>query len=188
MLRENEMRVLVLFAAAMSLAGCEAFSSQANVFDMPVARAYQKLMAVSIKPSGKGPFYRLEIEALGKRNETVEWVIKGRPTESICVASLKSKDAEQTRIDISCRDRGGAEGGLLAKMIRNRVIELVDATLKDRPFDPQKAELGATAATWPADVIDHGNLGTAAAKALQMERETAELIRQTSPRSGSSRY
>jgi len=71
-------------------------------------------------------------------------------------------------------------------MIRNRVIELVDATLNDRPFDPQKAD-GATAAFWPEDVIDHGNLGTAAAMALEMERQMTEVLRQVSPPAGSGR-
>ena len=71
-------------------------------------------------------------------------------------------------------------------MIRNHVIELVDATLKDRAFDPQKAD-GATAAFWPKDVVDHGNLATAAAKALEMNREMAEQLRQASPPAGSGR-
>jgi hypothetical protein len=37
------------------------------------------------------------------------------------------------------------------------------------------------------DVIDHGNLGTAAAKAFEMDRQVAEDIRRMSPRAGSSR-
>ena len=131
------MRIFVLFAAAMSLAGCEAFSGPANVYKLPVARAYQKLMAVDIKPSGNGPFYRLDIQTTGKRNELVEWTLKGNSVP-YCVASLKSLDADRTRIDLSCKRGEGAIAGIQAKLTRNRVIELVDATLKDRPFDSQK--------------------------------------------------
>jgi hypothetical protein len=154
-----------------------------------VARAYQKLMAVTIEPSGNGPFVRLETETSGKRNESVEWIATGSHASLRCIASLTPLEAERTRIDVSCNGRSAAAGamvGLLMKMIRNRVIELVDATLKDRPFDPQKAD-GATAAFWPADVIDHGNLGTAAAKALEMERQMTEVLRQVSPPAGSGR-
>jgi hypothetical protein len=92
-------------------------------------------------------------------------------------------------MDVSCRGGGASDGaaaGLVVKMIRNRVIELVDATLKDRPFDPKKAD-GATADFWPKDVIDHGNLATAAAKALEMDRQMADGLRQLSPRAGSGR-
>jgi hypothetical protein len=177
------MKVFVLFAAAISLAGCDALFGRPNVYKLPVARAYQKLIAVAIEPSGNGPFFRLRTETSGKPNESVEWTAKGSHR---CVVSLTPLEAERTRIDVSCKGRDGAAAGLQTKMIRKRVIELVDATLKDRPFDPQKAD-GATAAFWPADVVDHGNLATAAAEALEMARETAEQLRQVAPRAGSGR-
>jgi hypothetical protein len=134
---------------------------------------------VAITPSGKGPFGRLDIETTGERNKVVEWTVRASRAQPVCAATLKPHEAEQTRIDISCNALGdGAESGLAAKMIRNRVIELVDATLKDRPFDPKKASDGATAAFWPKDVIDHGNLGTAAAKALAMDQQMAQDLQQ----------
>jgi hypothetical protein len=181
--RANGTKVFVLLAATVSLAGCDALYGKPNVYKLPVARAYQKLMAVVIKPSGTGPFGRMNIETSGKRNQSVDWTIKGQ-TGHVCGAILTALDAEQTRIDISCAGGEGAESGLLAKMMRKGVIELVDATLKDRPFDPKKAADGATAAFWPADVIDHGNLGTAAAKALAMDRQVAEDLRDIRNSSG----
>jgi hypothetical protein len=184
--RRIGMKIFVLFAAAMSLAGCDAITGTPNVYKMPVARAYHKLMNVAITPSGKGPFGRLDIETTGERNKVVEWSVKGSRAGHVCAASLKPQEAEQTRVDISCNALGdGPESGIAAKLIRNRVIELVDATLKDRPFDPKKASDGATAAFWPKDAIDHGNLGTAAAKALEMERQMAldlEQMRNSSRR------
>jgi hypothetical protein len=172
-------KVFVLCAVALPLAGCD-FFGKPNVYKMPVARAYQKLMAVTIKPSGNGPFYRLDTDTAGNRNKSVEWTAKGSHARHFCVASLTPLEAEQTRVDVSCKGSSpsdGAAAGLVVKMIRKRVIELVDATLKDRPFDPQKAD-GSTAAFWPDDVIDHGNMATAAARALEMDREMGELNRQ----------
>jgi hypothetical protein len=177
--RGNGRKVFVLFTAAVSLAGCEALYGTPNVYKLPIARAYQKLMAFDIKPSGKGPFGRLQIETSGIRNRTVEWAVKGNTAEPICVATLKSQEGDQTRVDVSCKNGGeGPAAGIYAKMARNCVIELVDAALKDRPYDPKKADEGATAALWPADVIDHGNLATASAKALEMDRQVAEDMRQ----------
>jgi hypothetical protein len=187
--RGSGMKVSLLLAATLPLAGCDELFGKPNVYKLPVARAHEKLMAVAIKPSGNGPFGRLEIETSGRRYVSVEWSIKGSRSGQFCNASLKPLEAEQTLVDVSCKWGDASDGaavGLLAKMIRARVIELVDATLKDRPFDPQKAD-GATARSWPADVIDHGNLGTAAAKALEMERQMAEDIRQISSRTGSGR-
>ena len=173
------MKIFVLFAAAMSLAGCEALTGTPNVYKMPVARSYHKLMNVAITPSGNGPFGRLDVDTTGDRNKLVEWTVKASRAKPLCTALLKPQDAEQTRIDISCNELGGgAESGLVAKMMRNRVIELVDATLKDRPFDPKKALDGSTASNWPKDVIDHGNFGTAAAKALEMDRQMALDLQQ----------
>jgi hypothetical protein len=188
--RGSGMRIFVLLAAAMSLAGCDALFGKPNVFKLPVDRAYQKLMAADVKPSGKGPFGRRQIETSGKRNESVEWTVKGSPFGPLCVASLKPQEAEKTRIDVSCTGSAlndGPAAGFYAKQFRNGLIELVDATLKDRPYDPKKAADGATAAFWPADVIDHGNLATAAAKALEMDRQVAEELRQVSSPGGSGR-
>ena len=184
LLRGSGMKVSVLCAAALSLAGCDELFGKPNVYKLPVARVHEKLMAAVIKPSGSGPFGRLEIETSGRRYVSVEWAAKGSRTGNLCSASLKPLEAEKTLVDISCKDGGpstGAAAGLFANMIRARVIELVDATLKDRPFDPQKA-LGATASSWPADVIDHGNMATAATKALEMQRQMAEDIQRISPR------
>ena len=178
--RGNKMKAFVVCAAAISLAGCDALGGKADVYKMPVARAYHKLLNAAITPSGKGPFGRLEIETTGKRNELVEWTVKGSRADPVCTASFKALDAEQTRVAVSCKGGDGPADGITAKLIRVRAIEHVDATLKGRPFDHKKADDGSTAAMWPKDVIDHGNLGTAAAKALEMDRKVAEDLRQIS--------
>ena len=176
----NGIKAFAVCSAAISLAGCDALTGKADVYKMTVARAYHKLLNAEITPSGKGPFGRLEIETTGKRNELVEWTVKASRADPVCVATFKSLEAEQTRVAISCKGGDGPGDGLMAKLIRTRVIEHVDATLKGRPYDHKKADDGSTAAMWPKDVIDHGNLGTAATKALEMERRMAEESRQVS--------
>jgi hypothetical protein len=166
-------KFLCLFGAAISLAGCDDLVQKAYDYKMPASTAWQKLTAAPVNPSGKGPFGRLAMEMSGKKNELVEWKIKGSST-ALCTAGLKPREGEQTRVDVSCRDFGdGAGAGITATLIRNAVIEFVDATLRDRPYDPMKAEDGFTAARWPKDVIDHGTIGTAAGRALEMERKMA---------------
>jgi hypothetical protein len=168
----KSLQVVVLFAAAIPLAGCDAVVGKPNVYKMPVARAWEKLAAAPTRLSGTGPFGRLEMETDGRRYKTVEWSMKGSQSGALCSASLTPLEAEQTRVDVSCKGGDAPAAGLYAMITRKRVIEMVDAALKDRPYDPKKAE-GSTAAFWPADVIDHGNLGTAAAKALEMDRQMA---------------
>jgi hypothetical protein len=81
------LKVLVVCAAALSLAGCEALWGTPNFFKLPVARVYDKLSAVAIKPSGTGPFGRLEIETSGRRYQYVEWTSK--KTRPALFASLR---------------------------------------------------------------------------------------------------
>ena len=170
--RGSKMKVVVLFAAAIALAGCDDLVEKPYVFKLPAAKAYDKLMAAPVSPV----FGRLAIETKGKKYELVEWTSR---FGSLCNASLKPQGAEKTRVDVSCNDYGeGAAAGIATTLRRNRLIELVDATLRDRPYDPKKAEDGHMAARWPKDVIDHGTLATAAGKALEMERQMALEMQQ----------
>jgi hypothetical protein len=171
--RGSKMKIVVLFAAAIALAGCDDLVEKPYVFKLPAAKAYDKLMAAPVTPV----FGRQTIEITGKKYELVEWTTKG--FGSLCNASLKPQGADKTRVDISCKDYGeGAAAGIATTMRRNRLIELVDATLRDRPYDPKKAQDGHMAARWPKDVIDHGTLGTAAGKALEMDRQMALELQQ----------
>src|SRR5258708_7774680 len=61
-----DLKIFVLFATTLSLAGCDELFGKPNVYKLPVARAHEKLMAAVIKPSGSGPFGRLEIETSGR--------------------------------------------------------------------------------------------------------------------------
>ncbi|HYJ53221.1 MAG TPA: hypothetical protein VEW04_08610 [Allosphingosinicella sp.] len=162
--------VILLCAGAALLAGC---TSDGNVYAMPVGDVYAKLANFRPEPSGTGPFGRLSTNVTGSGGRQVVWSASGSHGGYRCTATLVPVETEQTRIDLSCGGGGpssGAAAGLEANMIRKAVIEMIDAKLSDRPYDPQRAQ-GSTAAFWPADVVDHGDIRDATAKAIEMDRE-----------------
>lgn len=163
------MRIWTIAAGATLLAGY----GEGNVYDMPVADAYAKLANLRVEPSGAGPFGRLATTTTGSGGRTVTWSASGTFAARRCVATLSPVETARTRIDLTCNGgspSSGAAAGLEINQTRKAVIELIDAKLTDRPYDPRRAQ-GATAAFWPADVVDHGNIGDAAATALEMDRQ-----------------
>ena len=163
------MRVWTIAAGAALLAGC----GGGNVYDMPVADAYAKLANLRVEPSGTGPFGRLATTTTGSGGRSVTWSASGTFAARRCVATLSPVEPARTRIDLTCggaSPSSGAAAGLEINQTRKAVIELIDAKLTGRPYDPRRAQ-GSTAAFWPADVVDHGDIGDATAKALEMDRE-----------------
>jgi hypothetical protein len=163
------MRAWTIAATAVLLAGC----GEGNVYDMPVADAYAKLANLRVEPSNTGPFGRLDPTTTGSGGRTVTWSASGTFAARRCVATLSPVEPSRTRIDLTCggaSPSSGAAAGLETNQTRKAVIEMIDAKLTGRPYDPRRAQ-GSTAAFWPADVVDHGNIGDAAAKALEMDRE-----------------
>jgi hypothetical protein len=158
----------MISGTAVLLAAC----GNGNVYDMPVADAYAKLANLRVEPSNTGPFGRLHTTTTGS-GRTVTWSASGTFAAHRCVATLSPVETARTRIDLTCggaSPSSGAAAGLEINQVRKAVIELIDAKLTGRPYDPRRAQ-GATASSWPADVVDHGNLQDAAAKALEMDRE-----------------
>jgi hypothetical protein len=168
------MKGWMIAASALLLAGC----SGGNVYDMPVGEAYAKLANLRVLPSNDGPFGRLNTTTTGS-GRTVTWSASGSMASRRCVATLSPVEPARTRIDLTCNGGGagsGAAAGLETNQTRKAVIEMIDAKLTDRPYDPRRAQ-GSTAAFWPDDVVDHGDIGTASANALEMEREMREASR-----------
>ena len=163
------MRNWTIAATAVLLAGC----GDGNVYDMPVGDAYAKLANLRVEPSGTGPFGRLATTTTGSGGRTVTWSASGTFAAHRCVATLSPVETARTRIDLTCggaSPSSGAAAGLEINQVRRAVIELIDAKLTGRHYDPRRAQ-GATAASWPADVVDHGDLRSATATALEMDRE-----------------
>jgi hypothetical protein len=181
---------LVLIGGILTLVGGGVYMHgplrAANVYDMPAEIAYQKLVAAKVEPSGTGPFGRLDTTVSGSGQSTVEFSASGSMAALHCVATIVPEDTGKTRVDASCDGGGagnGAANGLFLKQIRNGFIELLDATLKDRAYDPERAQ-GATAARWPEDVIDHGDFNSAVSEAQRMDAEArlaAEAASQPAP-------
>jgi len=164
------LRILLVLGAAALLAGC----GDGNVYGMPVADVYARLADYRPAPANRGPFGRLVSNVTGDDDgRTVTWTATGSHARRRCVATLVPLDEARTRIDLTCGGGGAGEGaaaGLAVDYSRRRVIEMIDARLTGRDYDPERAQ-GATAASWPADAVDHGNLATAQRDALSMERD-----------------
>jgi len=160
--------------ATLLLAGC----GKPDVYAMSRDQAYKRLNAAHIEPSGDGPFFRLATTVSGNGVNEVVWDASGSMAHHKCTMTLAKEDADKTRVAVNC-DGGsagsGAAAGMEHAMIRNRVIEMVDATLKGRPFNPALAS-GATAARWPGDGVDGSYVG-AVAGAIKMDSDMKRDIR-----------
>ena len=164
------MRILLVFGASAMLASC---GSDGNVYDMPVADVYARLANYRPEPSNRGPFGRLTTNVTGSGGRSVTWTASGSHASRRCVVSLVPVDEARTQVDLDCGGASpsdGAAAGLALKHTRFRVIEMIDARLRGRDYDPQLA-MGATASWWPADEAGQGDLATAQGEALAMERE-----------------
>jgi hypothetical protein len=167
----------ILCAAPLLFATAGCLFGEPNVYSMPAAEAYRRLASVRIEPSGSGPFGMLETIVTRSPPHRVTWTgtqSGGGMGGYRCGLTVTPVDDASSRVDVSCNGGGagsGAAAGLESNLIRKRVIEQVDATLTGRDFDPRRAN-GATAAGWPADVVDHGTLGDAVNTAREMDAET----------------
>ena len=166
-------KLLGLTALALATSAC----GQGNLYPLPADQAYAKLVAAKILPSGTGPFGRLPIAVVGDGSSTIKYVVTDAGMK-MCEANIAA-EGDKSRITAFC-DKGG-EGAAVAltqNLMRSRLIEHIDATLKGREFDPKLA-MGSTAGSWPKDERQaKGNIGTAMGDALQMERDMKREIKE----------
>ncbi len=171
----NKSRIVLMLACIAMLAGC----AEPDEYDISRKQAYDKLMTATIESSGNGPFFRLETTIDGNGGTEVVYDASGSMAHHACTMALSEVAPERTKVAVTCQGGGagdGAAAGMVHNMMRNRVIELVDATLDGRPFDPELAE-GSTAYRWPGDGVD-GSIATAAKDALKMEADMKREIAQ----------
>ena len=140
-----------------------------NVYPMTPQQAYEKLVNAPIERSGKGPFGTMDISASGDGSSTIHW---GNGSYNICEANLAPEGTDKTRITAYCGGGGeGAAAGIEQGLRRKALIELIDSTLRDRPFDRMLA-YGSTAGSWPDDPRQaDSSYGAAATEALKMDRD-----------------
>ena len=139
-------RWAMVAASALALVGC----GKPDVYPISLRDAYTRLHVVEIPPSGDGPFFRLNTAVSGNGADEVVWAASGSMAMHTCTMTLSKIAAESTHVTVTC-DGGsagsGAAAGMEHNMIRNRVIEMVDATLKGRAFNPDLAA-GSTAVSY----------------------------------------
>ncbi len=149
----------------------------ADEYPLSVADTYQRLSHANLTPGGgEGPFGRLTASVTGNGENTVEWTAHGSMAGFSCALHLNPIAATSTKVAVSCDGGGagsGAATGMLNTMIRDAVIEMVDATLNGRAYDAEKAK-GATAYRWPEDVVHHAGMREAVGDAVKMQADLAD--------------
>ena len=151
---------------------------EANVYSMPAAEVYSKLAAMKVEKGNFAPFGKLDTDVSSWDGNKVSVTASGG--RAGCTATITPVTEASARVDASCEGGGeGAAAGLMITHRRNKFIELVDSTLTGRAYDTDLAR-GATAARWPADVIDHGTFADAVSESVEMEAETRALASEAS--------
>ena len=178
------MRLLAVGGFLAAAAGAVYFfggQQPGDVYNMPVSEAYAKLTSVNFGQLGEGEKVLNTVKtATGNGKNKVVWAQQGDMAAFSCDLALAPlpDDAAKTHVTVTCEGGGagdGAAAGMVHNMHRNAVIERVDATLTDRPFD--RAKVGTTASRWPGDGVD-GSLGTAMGGALKMDADMHRELRQ----------
>lgn len=149
---------------------------EANVYAMSAGDAYRKLASVKVEPSGTGPFGRLQTTVSGDGGTVVTFTASGSHAHFECTATV-APEGENARVDASCggsSPSSGAAAGLEMGLRRKAFIELLDSTLTDRLYNPERAR-GSTAARWPEDVVDHGDFASAVSEAHKMNAEMRNM-------------
>ncbi len=117
------------------------FRAPADEFAQSRARVYERLAAAPHHVAQDGAFHGNPVNVHGDGLGDLHWDSGGQA----CTLKLARLAEASTRVAVACTGVDSASAGHL----RQRVIELIDATLTGRPFNPQKAD-GATAYRWPA--------------------------------------
>lgn len=146
----------------------------ADEYAISVPDAYKKLSTVRLTPGEHGVFGGLATHVDGNGRSQVEWTAHGSFAAFDCKIGLAALSETRTKVAVSCDGAGGeAAQGLLMTMERDAVIEMVDATLKGRAYDPELAK-GATAYRWPEDVVHHADIHEAVHDAVKMGADIAD--------------
>lgn len=176
------MKAVLLAGAFLGVVGYAWFSAgDPNVYPLSQAEAYAKLTSSHLPSDGKSAFGRLSYSTSGNGESKVYWNGTGGTFASVhCEAEVTPEGAAKSRIMAFCNGGGagdGAAAGMLSGMQRRALIEHIDATLTNRPFDTAKS-LGATASRWPSDAHQpDGSYGTMVAGALKMDRDMHNMER-----------
>lgn len=183
----NKLHFAILVAGPLLLAAC---GGEGNVYDLRTDEAYRKLRDTKVATDGNAIFGRLETDESGDGAGTVYWRPTGSSVGSFCEANIVPDGEDRSRITAYCGSDspygGDAASGMEYNLNRMALIEHIDAALRDRPFNRDKA-LGLTAARWPKDPRQaNATLKHATDEALKMQRETEQAIKDMEAQQSSS--
>lgn len=166
--------LVTIFGAAIIVSAGVMYKNpfgKVNAYPIPIRQAYVVLSKMNTDVNS-GILISKDMTISG--NGASELYLEAGDTR-FCTVILTPDKENSTEINVSCENYGeGAAAGLTGSMRRNGLIELVDSTLRDRPYDKQLAR-GSSASGWPDDPVKHGNMLDAQAKALEMDAETRRL-------------
>ena len=165
---------------AMAMAALYFFAvrSPSDVYAMPVDQAYDRLAEADLMPGGRSFYGRLDFSTRGNGRNSISWNGTTSHASRSCEIGLAPWDGDEgkTLVTVTCSGGGigdGAASGMAHNLFRNAVIEKIDSTLEQRPYDERLAR-GATASGWPGDGVD-GSLATARDRAIEMSQEAARM-------------
>lgn len=136
----------IVAMAALGSTYVVGFRPPADEFALSRAQVYERLAAAPLHAAlphaaRDGAFHGLPVNVHGDGLADLRWDSGGQA----CTLKLTRLAEASTRVAVACTGVDSASAGHL----RDRVIELAEATLTGRAFNPQKAD-GATAYRWPA--------------------------------------
>lgn len=167
-------KALVTVAAFSSLlAGCGA----ADEYSLARKDVYVKLARIAIEPSRTAPWGMIDFDVHGNGLDMLTFGAEEDAVGFGCTVRLRALAPDKTKIAVDCKKQtgGDAASGMLHVMLRNNLIEVIDATLDGRPVDQTRAS--ATAAGWPGDGVD-GSIGGAVGKSLKMDADMRRDLKQ----------
>jgi len=165
------MKTLGKWVASVALCALLAGCGAADEYGLSRKDAYLKLARLEIEPSQQAPFYMLDQSVHGNGLNKITFGADADSPAFGCLASLTELAPEKTKVALACHGAAGdgAGNGMAHNMLRDRLIGLIDATLRDYAYDP--SNIGSTASRWPGDGVD-GSIGGAMGQALKMDADT----------------
>lgn len=166
------LKVILVGGAVVAVMGY-AWSQRegANEYPMAPKAAYDKLMAAEFEKGGKQAWGTVGAEKSGNGSNRITFTGWGECTLDIVP---DGDEATRSALSVTCPNMGeGAAAGMETALRRHSLIEWIDSTMTNRPYDQQLAFMGTTAGRWPDDVVAHGGIIEAQAEAIKMSSEAA---------------
>ncbi|MBK8628914.1 MAG: hypothetical protein IPN84_01510 [Sphingomonadales bacterium] len=173
------MKEIIFGAVALGIVGVGVYkgapaTSAPDVYEMTQAEAVEKLTSKAIPKSSQafsGPFGTMDVVTHTPSPDKITWSASGDHAAALCEVTLTPVETTHVRVVTECGSEApsaGVTGGALNDIISVSMIEFVDSTLEDRPFNENVVMAASTAAfakRYPTMVKD----------AVQMDMEMRKM-------------